>query len=318
MDPTPNRPDGHPLRRVPDPDALLGDDPPRRPAPPAVRLVAAAGAAVALTVLLTLLVTGEGNAVAALAAGAGVVLGGYLVERRLRVRLADLRATTGLDLVEGAEDTEDLVERLVRAVDARTRSEREAFVGVITSLASALEARDPFTRDHSRRVASLCVRIGRQLGYDAETLYELHLAGLLHDIGKIGIADAILQKPAGLTLEEFEIMKGHADVGARILAGIPGLETVARMVHEHHEMIDGRGYPRGLRGEQIHPGARIVAVADTWISMVEDRPYRPGRSQEKARAEMLRVSGKQLDAGMVEALFAVIGTERPEALAEAA
>jgi putative nucleotidyltransferase with HDIG domain len=192
---------------------------------------------------------------------------------------------------------------------SRIRHERNSIISTITSLVSALEARDPQTRNHSARVAKLAGRLGREMGLTQAELYEVHLGGLLHDVGKIGIPDSILLKPGGLTLEEYEIMKTHSVLGARILAGIPGLERVAEIVHCHHEMHDGRGYPRGLRGLEIPAGARIIAVCDTYISMAENRPYRQGRSLEKVMQEIRRVAGRQLDPEVVATLETLLNKE---------
>jgi putative nucleotidyltransferase with HDIG domain len=192
---------------------------------------------------------------------------------------------------------------------SRIRHERNSIISTITSLVSALEARDPQTRNHSARVAKLAGRVGREMGLSQAELYEVHLGGLLHDVGKIGIPDSILLKPGGLTLEEYEIMKTHSALGARILAGIPGLERVAEIVHCHHEMHDGRGYPRGLQGHEVPPGARIIAVCDTYISMAENRPYRQGRSLEKVMQEIHRVAGRQLDPEAVSTLETLLRKE---------
>jgi putative nucleotidyltransferase with HDIG domain len=204
---------------------------------------------------------------------------------------------------------EDLAHYLELTLEDKLQHERNAIIGAITSLVSALEARDPHTRNHSARVAQLAVRIGREMGLGRSRLYELHLGGILHDIGKIGIPDAILFKPGGLTQAEYETMKTHPILGARILSGIPGLEAVAEIVLSHHEMVDGRGYPRGLVNDAIPLGARIVSVCDTYLSMAEDRPYRQGRSLEKVMKEIRRVAGRQLDAGVVEVLEDLLAQE---------
>jgi len=229
--------------------------------------------------------------------------------RKICTRIAE--AVSPGEMPEADDSIEDITANLIHNLDTRTRHERDSFISTILSLAQALEARDPYTRNHSSRVANLSVRVGKQMGLTPDRLYELHLGGMLHDIGKIGIADSILMKPGGLTKDEYEIMKGHPEVGARILDGIPGLEAVADIVLYHHEMIDGRGYPENLTGDDIPMGARIVAVADTWVSLIEDRPYRKGRPLDKARAEMYRVAGQQLDADGVTALFEMLDADQP-------
>ena len=198
---------------------------------------------------------------------------------------------------------------LQATMESRLHEERNAIIATITSLVSALEARDPNTGNHSSRVAKLGVRVGREMGLNQAQLYEIHLGGLLHDVGKIGIPDSILLKPGGLTSEEYAIMKTHSALGARILAGIPGLEAVSEIVLCHHEMPDGRGYPRALKGEEIPLGARIVAVCDTYISMAENRPYRQGRSLDKVMREIRRVAGRQLDPQVVDTLETLLRKE---------
>jgi putative nucleotidyltransferase with HDIG domain len=194
-------------------------------------------------------------------------------------------------------------------LERQISQERDALLHTITSLASALEARDPFTRNHSANVAKFAVRVGKQMGLPRAELYEIHLAGLLHDIGKIGVPDAILLKPAGLTREEYEVMKTHPVLGARIISGIPGLEAVTKIVLHHHEMWNGLGYPDGIAGRDIPVGARIIAASDTYLSMVEDRPYRAAQRLDRVFRELRRVAGEQLDPDVVEALLLMIQRE---------
>ncbi len=210
-------------------------------------------------------------------------------------------------------DFETYLESLARSLELnlerQLRHERDAILSTITSLVSALEARDPYTRNHSAHVAQFAVRLGRQMGLSRSELYEIHLAGLLHDVGKIGIPDAILLKPAGLTREEYEIMKSHPVLGARILSGIPGLSAVADIVLRHHEMWDGRGYPDGVAGRDIPLGARIIAASDTYLSMTEDRPYRRGQKLTRVFSELRRVAGRQLDPDAVDSLLVMLQRE---------
>lgn len=281
----------------------------------------AGGVATLGLAIIALLLGGAGSPWFAALLGLTGVAGGLTAgeqvaraENRRRFREVYTRIAEALspgETPDAGDDIEDLTTGLIRDLETRTRNERDSFISTILTLAQALEARDPYTRNHSSRVANLSVRVGKQMGLAPDRLYELHLGGMLHDIGKIGIADAILMKPGGLTKDEYETMKGHSEVGARILGGVPGMEGVADIVLYHHEMIDGRGYPEGLAGDVIPLGARIVAVADTWVSLIEDRPYRKGRALDKARAEMFRVAGQQLDADAVTALFEMIDKEQP-------
>ena len=202
-----------------------------------------------------------------------------------------------------------LARTLELQLERQVRAERDAVIATITSLVSALEARDPHTRNHSTRVAQLAVRVGKEMGLSRPELYELHLGGLLHDIGKIGVPDGILRKPSRLTREEYEVMKGHPTLGARIVSSVPGLESVVRIVLHHHEAYDGSGYPDGLAGDDIPLGARIVAAADTYLSMAEDRPYRPAQSLDHVVRELRRVAGRQLDPDVVDALLVMVAKE---------
>jgi len=172
---------------------------------------------------------------------------------------------------------------------------------VTNALARAVDAKDSYTRSHSETVAQLCVLIGEELGFEGAGLQSLRLAGLLHDVGKIGIADAILQKPTRLSPEEFEVMKTHTTLGHRIISGAD-LEREAEWILHHHERPDGRGYPHGLRGEQLPLESRIILVADAFEAMTSDRPYRKGRSTGDAMAELRRHAGTQFAPCCVDAL----------------
>ena len=196
---------------------------------------------------------------------------------------------------------EEMVERRTAQLDAALRSLEDAYRQTLKALTAALETRDAETHGHSERVVSFSLRLGRELGLDAERLRSLEFGALLHDIGKIGVPDAILRKPAGLTEAEWIKMREHPLHGQRILRGIEFLEGAARVVAQHHERWDGSGYPLGLRGEQIDLNARIFAVADAFDAMVSDRVYRRGRPYEDAAAELEKFAGKQFDPGVVEA-----------------
>lgn len=174
-----------------------------------------------------------------------------------------------------------------------------------TALARAVDAKDSYTRSHCETVSALCVLIASELGLSAERIAKLRTAGLLHDVGKIGIPDAILHKPGPLTDDEYEVMKSHTTIGHMIVSGA-GLADEADWVLHHHERVDGRGYPDGLSGEAIPLEARIIFVADAFEAMTSDRPYRPGRPAALALEELRRHAGTQFDEACVEALAAVI------------
>jgi putative methionine-R-sulfoxide reductase with GAF domain len=180
---------------------------------------------------------------------------------------------------------------------------QEAFVETVQALAQAVDAKDSYTAGHSGRVTVFGVAIGEEMGLDAETLRRLRLAGLLHDVGKIGIKDSVLGKPGRLTDEEFEVMKRHPEVGGAILKPVARLGEVIPGVVSHHERVDGRGYPLGLKGEEIPLIARILGVADAFDAMTSDRVYRPRLSDETALAEIKKHSDTQFDGGVVRAFL---------------
>jgi putative nucleotidyltransferase with HDIG domain len=180
-----------------------------------------------------------------------------------------------------------------------------AYLGVIGVLATALDARDPYTAGHSQRVADLSVLIGRQMQLSDADLETLRLGALLHDIGKIGVSDAVLRKPTRLTPEEFEQIKLHPTLGARILKPLRFLDAQLPIVELHHERPDGRGYPHGLKGDEIPLFARIVHVADAFDAMTSARAYRAALPVSAAVAELWRLIGADFDAQVVQAMAAL-------------
>jgi putative nucleotidyltransferase with HDIG domain len=175
----------------------------------------------------------------------------------------------------------------------------------LRALAAALEARDVETKGHSERVVAYCIGLGKQLGVKGRDLITLENGALLHDIGKIGVPDAILLKRGALSEEEWMHMRRHVEYGAEILRGIDFLEGAAKIVAEHHERFDGSGYPNGLTGDLICVGARIFSVADAVDAMTSDRPYRTAGTFEDAAAEMIRCSGSHFDPAVVAAFTSV-------------
>lgn len=180
------------------------------------------------------------------------------------------------------------------------RTKRQ-FLQTAEALATAVDMKDPYTGGHTRRVTYFCTCIAECFGLAPDELEDLKLSAILHDIGKIGIQDSILGKKAPLTVEEFEIMKRHPEVGYEIMGHIEGMERVVWGLRYHHERYDGKGYPLGLSGEQIPLIARIVAVADAFDAMVSNRPYREGLTSAEALQEILDQSGKQFDPKIVAA-----------------
>jgi len=168
-----------------------------------------------------------------------------------------------------------------RQVEARDLKD-DFFRAIFTSLARLLQMKDTHTALHSARVAVFSRDIARALGLSEEEQSRIHLAGLLHDVGKVGVPDEILLKPGRLTAEERAIMQRHARLSAEAIQGIPGFGDLVRMIYAHHERLDGSGYPEGIRGADLSTGARILGVADTFEALISDRPYRPGRTPLEA------------------------------------
>ena len=175
----------------------------------------------------------------------------------------------------------------------------------LKSLAAALEARDVETRGHSDRVVAYCLRLGRELGLVNGDLVTLENGALLHDLGKIGVPDAVLFKEGALTDDEWQLMRHHVEFGAQIIQGIDFLTGASQIVSQHHERYDGSGYPNRLTGDLICMGARIFAVADAADAITSDRPYRRGRPFDAAAEELLNCSGKHFDPTVVDAFLRV-------------
>ena len=195
----------------------------------------------------------------------------------------------------------EYVEQL-RAQGARVERSYDA---TLVALTSALDARDKETEGHSRRVVEYTRLLAEQLGVDGYDMQVLCHGALLHDIGKIGVPDAILHKPGPLTDEEWAVMRRHPEIGALMIEDVEYLTEARRILLHHHERFDGKGYPLGLAGLQIPAGARIFAVADTIDAMTQDRPYRRRCSFDEARDEVARNRGTQFDPEVVEALLAI-------------
>jgi putative two-component system response regulator len=214
--------------------------------------------------------------------------------------------------VKRALETYELKENNIRLIaelkDAFMQLE-ELSTGAIRALADALDAKCDYTSGHSLRVSRFAVLIGRALGLPTETLKDVELAGVLHDIGKIGVPESILWKPAKLTEEEHKIMSEHPIKSAQIIGELSGLVRAREFVLHHHEFMDGSGYPDGLKGDAIPLGARIILVADAYDAMTTDRPYRKAIGHHRALKELREKSGTQFDPQMVNALISVIGEE---------
>jgi putative nucleotidyltransferase with HDIG domain len=197
---------------------------------------------------------------------------------------------------------------LIRAVAEAEAETQAAYLGAIHALAAALDARDPYTAGHSERVSALSVEIGRHMALPDYDLATLRLGALLHDIGKIGVPDEVLGKTSALTPAEFELIRAHPVIGARILRSIPFLTAHLPIVELHHERPDGRGYPYGLRGDAIPLAARIVHVADAYDAMTSARAYRPARTPHEALSELHLCAGADFDPPCVDALVSALPT----------
>jgi putative nucleotidyltransferase with HDIG domain len=213
--------------------------------------------------------------------------------------------TTTLPMTGSSREVDALTEtfnRLIASVAQAEAQTEAAYTGAIRALAAALDARDPYTAGHSERVSVLSVAIGRTLSLSEEELEVLRLGALLHDIGKIGVPDDVLRKPGSLTEAEFAAIREHPVLGARILHVVPFLARHLAIVELHHERPDGRGYPHGLRGDDIPLAARIVHVADAYDAITSARAYRAARPSGDALRELWRCAGTEFHAEIVGAL----------------
>jgi HD-GYP domain-containing protein (c-di-GMP phosphodiesterase class II) len=200
-----------------------------------------------------------------------------------------------------SQELEHFVEDLKRAAEEN----RALFLGSIQMLAGAVDEKDPYTRGHSDRVTRYSLLIGKEMKLPADFLETLQISAQLHDVGKIGIEDHILKKPGALTAEEFEVMKTHTTKGANILRPVTQLAEMLPGIELHHEALDGRGYPYGLKGEQIPLLAKVIAVADTFDALTTNRPYQHAHTPEEALKIIQNLAGKRLDPEPVAALLAV-------------
>jgi HD-GYP domain-containing protein (c-di-GMP phosphodiesterase class II) len=202
-----------------------------------------------------------------------------------------------------SEELEHFVEDLKRAAEEN----RALFMGSIQMLAGAVDEKDPYTRGHSDRVTRYSMLIAKEMKLDNTFMEILQISAQLHDVGKIGIEDHILKKPGALTEEEFEVMKTHTTKGANILRPVTQLAEMLPGIELHHEALDGRGYPYGLKGDQIPLLARVIAVADTFDALTTNRPYQQAHTPEQALQIIRNLAGKRLDPQAVDALMAVYG-----------
>lgn len=218
-----------------------------------------------------------------------------LYTRKYRILRRDYRELEG-----NLEETREEVNRL--------------FFSALNTLAAALQARDESSLKHLERVAHYAVALGERVGMSSEELSDVYCAALLHDLGKIGIPEEILKKPAKLTLEEFAEVRKHPEIGTRILEQLVNSRRITPIIEHHHEFYDGKGYPSGLMKEDIPLGARIIAISDAYDAMTSDRPYRSARSHDEAVSELIRCAGTQFDPRLVMHFLDILEQERQDRL----
>jgi HD-GYP domain-containing protein (c-di-GMP phosphodiesterase class II) len=206
------------------------------------------------------------------------------------------------DLGDSFNQMTDKVEQFINDLQRAADANRELFLGTVKALAAAIDGKDPYTRGHSERVARFSMAIAQRLDLSDEEVEKIRISALLHDVGKIGIDDKILKKPAPLTDEEYQVMKEHPQKGYRIMSQIPAMKDFLPGMYMHHEMINGQGYPQGLHGDEIPMQARIISVADTFDAMTTDRPYQKAMKIEEALELIKKYVGTRYDENVVRAL----------------
>jgi len=212
-------------------------------------------------------------------------------------------ATTEVHLLASA------INRATRAVHDANEHLDSAYLEFIETMARALDARDRYTAGHSDRVSEYSIAIARVLECPADEIEILRIGARLHDIGKIGVPDAVLQKPGRLTEEEFALIKQHPEIGKRILENVSRFRDYLPIIELHHEDFDGRGYPHGLRGEEVPLLARIVHVADAYDAMTSDRAYRTRMPENRVREILAECAGTQFDPEIVDAFLRILEGE---------
>jgi HD-GYP domain-containing protein (c-di-GMP phosphodiesterase class II) len=239
------------------------------------------------------------NPVQDLAAGAHRIASGDFSQRieiRSKTELGDLGSSFNL--------MTDQLQRFIQDLQSSAEENRQLFLGTVKALAAAIDGKDPYTRGHSERVSRVSVAIAQRLDLPDDECEKIRVSALLHDVGKIGIDDSILKKPSALTDDEYEIMKQHPQKGYKILSQIPAIKDFLPGMYMHHEMMNGKGYPQGLAGDEIPLMGRIVAVADTFDAMTTDRPYQQAMKFEDAVERIQSFVGTRYDARVVAAFTA--------------
>ena len=213
-------------------------------------------------------------------------------------------------------DLDQLQRNLAQEVEKKTKENQILFLHIVSSLAAAIDAKDKYTNGHSSRVAEYSREMARRFGYSEEKMREIYMMGLLHDVGKIGVPDAVINKPGKLTDEEFALIKKHPSLGARILGNIEESPRLANGARWHHERYDGKGYPDGLKATDIPEEARIIAVADSYDAMTSCRSYRKVMPQEVVRGEIEKGIGTQFDPTFAKIMLTMMDEDTEYSLRE--
>lgn len=226
-------------------------------------------------------------------------------------RLNQVTREQNLKLQDMNRNLEGKVRERTKQLADKHHELRIAYVQTIRTLAEAVDAKDPYTRGHSERVGVYASKMGRELGLPRDLIERVYISGLLHDVGKIGVRDMVITKPDRLTPAEYEEMKAHPEIGARILQPVAFLADVVECVRHHHEWYDGseRGYPSRLRGDRIPLPSRIILVADTVEAMTSDRPYRRRLDLDAVLAELRKYSGSQFDPACADVMLRLLERE---------
>jgi response regulator RpfG family c-di-GMP phosphodiesterase len=226
-------------------------------------------------------------------------------------RLDELTRQQNAELHDLNRNLEAIVEERTKEIGQKNQELRHAYIQTIRTLAEAVDAKDAYTRGHSERVGVYASKIARELDFPKAMIERVYIAGLLHDVGKIGVSDAVIAKPDKLDDAEYAEMQRHPEIGARILEPVSFLSDIVPCVRHHHEWFDGssRGYPDRLRGDQIPIASRVILVADTVEAMTSHRPYRRGLPLERVVAEIRQYSGTQFDPVCADACLRLLERE---------
>lgn len=242
----------------------------------------------------------------------GLVIGALMVYSKVKNSFGDVEVTLFENLANEIGFGLKSLERqqaLKIALAEREKIQNELLLSLrstIEAMSRTMEWRDPYTAGHQKRVANIAAAIGHEMGWEDERIQGLHMGAMVHDIGKVAVPSEILTKPTRLTPIEMKLVQVHPETGYQILKDLPFSWPIADMVRQHHEHMDGSGYPLGLKGEEILPEARVLAVADMIEAMSSHRPYRPARGMEAALTEVKRYAGKFFDTEVVDAAFRVV------------